>query len=455
MKKITFCLLAVILMVSLLIGGCAKPAPAPAPKPTPTPAPTPSPKSPIKIGYIENFTGIYATMGVPSKKGMTAYIDWLNKQGGIDGHKVELIYYDSESQPDKARLAFKKSVESDNVHVVMGGTATGIAMAIAPAAPESKIAFVATSGAEVFEFMNMKAGPEQHKWNFRPHAGNSMEKSLSIASYMDKKGLTKIAFFTPESSFGKGNLEAALKILPAAGNDVVLSDTYPADATTFGHLISKLKAHPEIELIGCYGAEMAGSLASVAIKEAGFGDKLIIFNTLTSAEQLKLEKVMNAFDGLEGVPTNLEVWETLPDANLNKPVLIKLNKIWGEAYPGEKIRGTFDTSAIQGMIPIEDSFKRLLKDRPDILEKDLATIRSAVRDYLEKTPTYSNGTNMISLSPDDHSGSILGTNELFGKFSGGKWTYLSGGMTDPEYVRLFRELGPKVGWRGPITELAK
>jgi hypothetical protein len=200
---------------------------------------------------------------------------------------------------------------------------------------------------------------------------------------------------------------------------------------------------------------MASALASVAIKEAGFGDKLLLFNTITGAEQLKLERVLKSYDGLPGIVSSADVYESLPNASMNKPVMAKLNKIWGEIYPGEKIRGTFDAIVIQGLIPIEDTFRRLLKAQPDILDKDVGTIRSAFCDELEKSPLYSNGTNVIALSPQDHDGSVLGTTELQGKFTGGKWTYLGGDMCDPVYVNFIQDMGTKVGWTGTITKLMK
>jgi len=51
-KKIVYCLLAVMLVASVLVCACAKPAPEPTPEPTPAPTPTPEPApapKPIKL----------------------------------------------------------------------------------------------------------------------------------------------------------------------------------------------------------------------------------------------------------------------------------------------------------------------------------------------------------------------------------------------------------------------
>jgi len=51
MKRFFLVSLAILLLVTLILGGCAKPAPAPAPGPAPTPAPTPTPVKPIELRF--------------------------------------------------------------------------------------------------------------------------------------------------------------------------------------------------------------------------------------------------------------------------------------------------------------------------------------------------------------------------------------------------------------------
>ena len=85
----------------------------------------------------------------------------------------------------------------------------------------------------------------------------------------------------------------------------------------------------------------------------------------------------------------------------------------------------------------------------------MATIRSAIRDYLEATPTMCNGAFVLAMSPDDHAGNILGSSNAMARFKGGKWVYDSAGMTDAEYARYFHENASKVGWTGPVIAIPK
>lgn len=49
----------------------------------------------IKIGTLTPLTGTMAPWGIPISKGMQAYFDWINQQGGIYGRKITVDVGDS------------------------------------------------------------------------------------------------------------------------------------------------------------------------------------------------------------------------------------------------------------------------------------------------------------------------------------------------------------------------
>ncbi len=83
-------LLAVALL--LVAAACAKEAtPAPAPG-APTPA---AEKKPIRLYEIPDITGPVSIVALPLFEGALGWTRWINEQGGINGHRVELVYEDS------------------------------------------------------------------------------------------------------------------------------------------------------------------------------------------------------------------------------------------------------------------------------------------------------------------------------------------------------------------------
>ena len=68
--------------------------------------------APFKIGYTNAFSGFLAFMGTAGRDGFLLRVDEINAAGGINGHKLDVIVYDDESDVTKGVLAFKKLIAS-------------------------------------------------------------------------------------------------------------------------------------------------------------------------------------------------------------------------------------------------------------------------------------------------------------------------------------------------------
>ena len=58
-------------------------------------------QSTIKIGSILSTTGPAAFLGEDMKAGMELAVEEINSKGGINGRKIEWVFYDAESQTQK------------------------------------------------------------------------------------------------------------------------------------------------------------------------------------------------------------------------------------------------------------------------------------------------------------------------------------------------------------------
>src|SRR5947207_2697342 len=56
-------------------------------------------KNPILIGYLPALTGPSSSTGVGINRGVQMAVDEINKAGGVDGHQLELISRDTQSDP--------------------------------------------------------------------------------------------------------------------------------------------------------------------------------------------------------------------------------------------------------------------------------------------------------------------------------------------------------------------
>ncbi|MCW2526560.1 MAG: transporter substrate-binding protein [Pseudonocardiales bacterium] len=73
----------------------------------------------IKIGVLADLTGAASSGFVTTEKGIKAYVDGLNKSGGINGQKIEYVMADTASSPAGAQTAAQKLVQSDKVFAIV------------------------------------------------------------------------------------------------------------------------------------------------------------------------------------------------------------------------------------------------------------------------------------------------------------------------------------------------
>src|SRR3954451_2330809 len=84
--------------------------------------------SPIKIGLMSTLSGPQASSGNQGAVVAPAWADWINANGGINGHPVQIFSEDDGGDPAKAQAAEKKLVYTDNVVAIVAGSDTLISV---------------------------------------------------------------------------------------------------------------------------------------------------------------------------------------------------------------------------------------------------------------------------------------------------------------------------------------
>ena len=78
--------------------------------------------SPIKIGIISSLTGSQASSSNQAATVGPAWAAWVNANGGIKGHSVQVVSEDDGGDPVKAQAAEKKLVDQDKVLAILVGS---------------------------------------------------------------------------------------------------------------------------------------------------------------------------------------------------------------------------------------------------------------------------------------------------------------------------------------------
>ena len=75
----------------------------------------------IKIGFHAPMTGWAAADGKSALRGAQMAVEFLNKDGGINGEQIKLVYYDDRVEAKESVIIARKLIESDRVVGVVSG----------------------------------------------------------------------------------------------------------------------------------------------------------------------------------------------------------------------------------------------------------------------------------------------------------------------------------------------
>ena len=96
----------------------------------------------IKIGNIASLSGSQASSSNQSATVAPAWAAWVNANGGIAGHPVQIVTEDDAGDPSKAQAAAKKLVEEQKVQAILVGS-DNLLSAYGDYALENKVPLIA------------------------------------------------------------------------------------------------------------------------------------------------------------------------------------------------------------------------------------------------------------------------------------------------------------------------
>jgi branched-chain amino acid transport system substrate-binding protein len=241
-------------------------------------------ESPVKIGFANPLTGVYATNGKNEIVGAQLAVEQINAKGGILGRKVELLVEDSTSgDAGTAVQKSRKLIDRDKVDFLLGNVNSALAQAMSQVAFEKKKLLIVPGG-----HTDPITGTDCH-WNvFRVCNTTRMETNSISKLLFDKYG-KKWYFLTPDYAFGHTLQEGFEASLKQFGGTKVGGDLTPLGTTDFSsYLIKAQAANPDV----------------IILLQAG--DDAV--NVLKQAVQFGMDKKFH----LAGAQQELEVLEGLP-----------------------------------------------------------------------------------------------------------------------------------------------
>ena len=334
---------------------------------------------PIKIGAFLSVTGPAAFLGDPELKTLQMLIADINAKGGIHGHPLELIHYDTGGNPREAVNFVKRLIRKDHVDLLIGGTTSGDTLAVIPEVEKEGIPFISLAAAvEITE--------PTKKWVFKVAPTDRMAVARIFAD-LRQRGLTKIALITGDGGFDKSGHAQILKLAPEYGITLVANESYGNKDTDMTTQLTKIRA-TDAQAILNFGFGQAPAIVTKNIKQLDI--TLPLYHSHGVASKTFIELAGTAAEGVRLPASALVVAEQLPESNLQKSALLAYQQQY------ESQHGPVSTFGGHGY----DS----LMIAKAAIERAGSVDKAKVRDEIEKTKGFIGTAGVFNLSPENHMG---------------------------------------------------
>jgi len=200
----------------------------------------------IKIGFITDISGVYSD--IDGQGGAEAIKFAIADMGGsINGKKIELLVADHQNKADVAASKAREWFDQQGVDVLIGGTNSGTALAMAKIAAEKKKVFFEI-GAGSSRLTNEECSPYTVHYAY-----DTVALAKGTGSAVVKQGGKSWFFMTADYAFGHSLENDTASIVKASGGTVVGQVKHPLGASDFSSFLLQAQTS-KAQIIGLANA---------------------------------------------------------------------------------------------------------------------------------------------------------------------------------------------------------
>jgi len=242
----------------------------------------------ITLGAAVSQTGKFSVSGIYTKEGYDFAVEKINAAGGVKvgdkTYKLEVKYYDDESDAARATQLTERLVNQDGVKFILGPYGSPITAAMAPVIEKLQVPMVEANGAARSLFT------KGYKYTFAVLATSDHYLSSAVDLLADKAqaagkdpSTLRIALAMGDDNFSQdvraGIVEAAKK----HGIQIVIDDKLPDAFTDMSATLTKVKAlKPDALFVS--GHEKGALTAAKQIAEQKIDTSMVAMTHCDSAD---------------------------------------------------------------------------------------------------------------------------------------------------------------------------
>jgi branched-chain amino acid transport system substrate-binding protein len=249
----------------------------------------------IRIGFTYPLSGANAQIGVDAQKAFETAAAIINNNyefdlplakgaglSGLGGAKVQLIFADHQSDPQKGRAETERLITQENVCAIIGTYQSAVAVTVSQTCERYQIPFVSAEN----------SSPSLHrrglKYFFRPAPHDEMYSAAMFDFFdaMKKKGtkIETLSLFHEDTIFGTDSGNAQAKLAAERGYKIVADIKYRSNTPSLSAEVQQLKAaSADVLMPSSYTtdsilliktmAELGYKASAIVAQDAGFSDQ--------------------------------------------------------------------------------------------------------------------------------------------------------------------------------------
>ena len=239
----------------------------------------------VRIGFLTDMSSVYGDLD--GKNGAMAIQMAIDDFGGkVNGMPIELLSGDHQNKSDIAASKAREWIDTQNISMLVGGTNSAAALAMAKLVQEKKRVFIG-NGPGTSALTNEQCSPYTIHY-----AWDTVASAKGTAGALVKQGFKNWYFLSADYAFGQALERDATSVVKAGGGKVVGSVKHPINASDFSSfLLQAQSSKAQILGIANGGGDMMNALK--AAKEFGIDKSMKVASLLlfiTDVHSMGLDK---------------------------------------------------------------------------------------------------------------------------------------------------------------------
>jgi len=282
----------------------------------------------VKIGALHDLTGSFNIYGIQQSEALKLAVKKVNEDGGVNGEKVEVIEYDTQSDDARYTQYANTLIIRDQVAAMFGGLASSSREAVRPVAHQNET---------IYFYSALYEGGVCDKYTFLTGVTPSQQLGVMLKWAKEEYG-DKVYVVAPDYNFGTISAHWVNEYAEEYGLEVVGEDFLPVSQSDFSSTLQQIQtSEPDFVVALPVGSRQTSFYEQFSA--AGLKDRIGIISTNYGSGNQQVVVSANAGEGIvasqnyfqvvdtESNSEFLEMWEA-EYGEISDPIISEANDTW-------------------------------------------------------------------------------------------------------------------------------